>query len=86
MTITAVDDAGASPDSAVEVDVPAGRAVSLTTAELESGTGLDGPHGDRVGQRRLDVTSDRPVIVMSLLSSPTRHLTTLSFAPDGGPY
>ena len=71
MTITAVDDAGASPDSAVEVDVPAGRAVSLTTAELESGTRLDGPLGDRVGPRRLDATSDRPVIVMSLLSSPT---------------
>ena len=40
--------------------------------------------GDGAGKWRLAVTSEQPVIVMSLLSSPTGHLTNLSTAPDRG--
>ena len=85
VTITGVDDAGASPGSAVVVTVPAGASRTIPAAELESGgEGLAGALGDGEGKWRLLVDSDQPIVVMSLLSSPTGHLTNLSTAPDGG--
>ena len=84
VTITGIDDAGASPGTTVGFDLPAGRSTTLTATELESGVGVAGALGDGVGKWRLAVTSAQPVIVMSLLSSPTGHLTNLSTAPDRG--
>ena len=89
VSVEGIDDAGASPGTAVGFDVPAGRSTTLTASELESGTGLAGALGDGMGKWRLAVTSNRPVLAMSLLSSPTGHLTNLSaLAPtpdeDGG--
>ena len=85
VTITGVDDAGASPDSAVALTVPAGGSRTILAAELESGgEGVSGALGDGVGKWRLRVESEEPIIVMSLLSSPTGHLTNLSTAPDQG--
>ena len=81
VTITGVDDAGALPGVAVETVVPGGESVTLTSAQLEAGTGVTGALGDGRGKWRLLVRSDRPVVVMSLLSSPTGHLTNLSTAP-----
>ena len=81
VTIAGVDDAGASPGTGVEVEIPAGDALTLTASELESGAGLDGALGDGVGKWRLAVTADRPIVAMSLLSSPTGHLTNLSTVP-----
>ena len=79
--ITGIDDSGASPGSAVQVSVPAGAARAYTAAELESGDeGLEGALGDGVGKWRLEVASDQPIRVLSLLSSPTGHLTNLSTA------
>ena len=86
--IEGIDDAGASPGTAVEVTVAGGASRTLTSQALESGAGLVGALGDGAGKWRLAVTSDEPVLVMSLLSSPTGHLTNLSSEParpaDGG--
>ena len=85
VTITGIDDAGASPGGPVTVTVPAGASRTLAAADLEAGAdGFAGALGDGVGKWRLAVTSAQPVIVMSLLSSPTGHLTNLSTAPDRG--
>ena len=84
-TITGIDDTGASPGSAVTVTVPAGNSRTVWAAELESGgEGLTGALGDGAGKWRLSVTAEQPLVVMSLLSSPTGHLTNLSTAPTSG--
>ena len=86
-TISGVDDAGASPGTEVVLTVSAGASRTLTSAALESGgEDFTGALGDGVGKWRVTVTSDVPIVVMSLLSSPTGHLTNLSTAPDRGPY
>ena len=80
-TIAGVDDAGASPGDGVEVSIPAGHALTLTSEELESGSGLTGSIGDGRGKWRLAVTSERDIVVMSLLANlGTGHLTNLSTA------
>ena len=85
VTITGIDDAGASPGGTVTVTVPAGASRTIEAADLEAGgDGFGGALGDGAGKWRLAVTSEQPVIVMSLLSSPTGHLTNLSTAPDRG--
>ena len=83
VTITGIDDAGASPGAPVTVTVPAGASRSIEAAGLEAGAdGFAGALGDGAGKWRLRVESDQPIVVMSLLSSPTGHLTNLSSAPD----
>ena len=86
VTVTGVDDRGESPGDHVAATVPAGGSASYTAAELESGdaAGLDGSLGDGSGKWRLTVNADRPIVAMSLLSSPTGHLTNLSTAPQRG--
>ena len=81
VSVEGIDDAGDSPGDAVTFDVPADESVTLTASELESGTGLDGALGDGIGKWRLSVLSDKPIVAMSLLSSPTGHLTNLSALP-----
>ena len=86
VTVTGVDDAGRSPGSAVRLKVAAGTALEVSSGALESGTGggiEGGALGDGEGKWRLRVVSDRPIRVMSLLDSPTGHLTNLSTALDG---
>ena len=84
VTITAVDDRGASPGDGATVTLPAGSSATYTSAELESGSaaGLEGSIGDGSGKWRLVVESEQEITAMSLLSSPTGHLTNLSTAPD----
>ena len=85
VTISGVDDRGAPGRSAVSATVPAGRSLTLSAAQLESGEGdgiVGGALGDGAGKWRLAVASDRPVEAMSLLRSPTGHLTNLSTAPN----
>ena len=80
--IGGVDDTG-SPGDKVETSIPAGGVRTFTAAELESGTAhLEGSLGEGVGKWRLVVESDRKITVMSLLASPTGHLTNLSSVPD----
>ena len=82
-TVAGTDDAGARPGSIVRVLVPAGDAVELTAAELESGEAeaiTAGALGDGRGKWRLRVEANRDIVVLSILSSPTGHLTNLSRA------
>ena len=82
VTIEGVDDKGVSPSGAVELSLGAGASRTLSARELESGgRELAGALGTGTGKWRLAVTSDQPVQVMSLLSSPTGHLTNLSTVP-----
>ena len=86
VTITGVDHAGAAGDAPVALTVPGGRAVTLAAVELEDGGGgLSGALGDGAGKWRLLVEPDQPITVMSLLSSPTGHLSNLSAAPGLDP-
>ncbi len=85
LLIDGTDDLGLRPGSTVQALVPATDAVELTAAELESGEAdaiMSGALGDGAGQWRLRVKSNRIAAVLSLLSSPGRHVTNLSYA-DG---
>ena len=85
VTVTGRDDRGHSPGSPVRLQVMAGTAVTLPSAALESGEHElieSGALGDGTGKWRLEVTSDRPLKVMSLLVSPTGHLSNVSTAID----
>ena len=81
--IEGTDDAGASPGGAVTFTLGAGASRTLSARELESGRarGLSGALGTGRGKWRLVVTSAQPLRVLSLLSSPTGHLTNLSGVP-----
>ena len=78
--IAAVDDAGKSPGLGASALVPAGASATWTALELEEGTGsgLSGAIGDGAGKWRLRVASRQPVRALSLMMSPTGHLTNLS--------
>ena len=86
VSIVGVDDDGESPGAGATAAVPAGGSRTYTAAELESGgaAGLSGSIGDGSGKWRLTVRADRPILAMSLLSSPTGHLSNLSTAPGRG--
>ena len=78
MTIAGIDDSG-SDSGTVALTVPAAQALTFTSAQLEAGgERLSGGLGDGTGKWRLRVNSDVPVAVMSLLESPTGHLTNVS--------
>ena len=85
-SVDGTDDAGLRPGTTVRLVVPAGDAVELTAAQLESGEAdaiESGALGDGTGKWRLRVESDHGgVAVLSLLSSPAGRLTNLSRA-DG---
>jgi len=78
VTINGFDGVGASHGE-VQVTVPARSVRTLDAQELETGgEGFTGALGNGVSKWWLDVESDRPIVVMSLLKSPTGHLTNLS--------
>ena len=81
--IVGTDDAGALPGDAVSLSIEPGGARELSAADLEAGAGdLGGALGDGQGKWRLSVASDQPLLVASLVESPTGHLTNLSTVPD----
>ena len=87
VTITGIDDAGQSPGDPVRLDLPAGAARTLSAVQLESETsndreGLRGALGDGKGKWELIVEANRAIHAMSLMESPTGHLTNLSTTPD----
>ena len=81
VALTGVDDQGGSPGGTVRLSVAPGTARTLTAADLEAGEGATGALGDGTGKWRLVVESPDPVYAMSLLESPTGHLTNLSSGP-----
>ncbi len=79
VSIRGVDDLGQSAGP-VRLNIAAGASRTVSALELEE-AGADGTLGDGGGKWRLDVESDVPLLVMSLLASPTGHLTNLSTVP-----
>ena len=91
IAIEGIDDAGNSSDT-VRLTLPPGGAGTVSSASLESDEYrddlelagdrgvLEGELGAGVGKWRLIVRSDQSLMVMSLLKSPTGHLTNLSTA------
>ena len=78
VTVTGIDDHG-NGSGTVTLTVPAGSALTFTSAELEAGgDGLAGRLGRGSGKWRLRVRSDAPIAVMSLLETPSGHLTNVS--------
>ena len=80
IVITGLDDRGEEPPGGdVTLTLAAGAARMLTAQQLEAGgDGFTGRFGDGTGKWQLVVSSDRPIVVMSLLRSPTGNLTNLS--------
>ena len=87
VTIRGQDDAGrAAPGGEVELTLPAHGAWRVSAQALESGAaGLSGRFGDGAGKWRLAVSADAEIEVVSLLASPTGHLSNLSTTPRGAP-
>ena len=81
VSVTGVDDQGCSPGGTVRLSVAPGATRTLSAADLEAGEGPTGALGDGAGKWRLVVESPDPVYAMSLLESPTGHLTNLSSGP-----
>ena len=84
VAITGTDSQGASGENAAALTLAGGASRSISAANLESGEGLDDAQGlgTGTGKWRLVVASDQPILVASLLASPTGHLTNLSTVPD----
>ena len=82
--IEGTDGDGASSDGAVEFTLAPRASRMLSAKELESGEaqGVSGALGMGTDKWQLLVTSEQPIEVMSLMSSPTGHLTNLSTVPD----
>ena len=81
VTIHGIDDRGARAGP-VRLSIPARAARTVSAAELEKGAvGLTGSLGDGAGKWRLEVEADRPIMALSMLATPTGHLTNLSTAP-----
>ena len=81
VTIRGTDDTGVVRGEDVRVSIPAGAAWTLDAQQLESATDDGDGLGDGTGKWRLEVESEQPIEVMSLLESPTRHLSNLSTTP-----
>ena len=79
VTIGGVDSSANASHGDVRLSLPARSARTLSAQELEAGgTGFAGALGDGDGKWRLLVESNTELVVMSLLESPSGHLTNLS--------
>ncbi|MDE0366828.1 MAG: hypothetical protein OXP09_14795 [Gammaproteobacteria bacterium] len=87
VTIRGVDDRGAAgPGGAVTLTLPPRASRTVSAMDLEVGaSGLNGSLGDGAGKWRLEVHADSPIMAVSMLSTPTGHLTNLSTDPGGAP-
>ena len=85
ISIAGSDDDGSRSASIVTLALDPHASRNLYARDLESGAdGLTGSLGDGLGKWQLAVSASRPVTVMSLLESPTGHLTNLSPAAGFG--
>ena len=84
IAIVGIDDNGDSPGGEVRISLRPGGVRTFGAAELETGgAGFRGSLGDGRGKWRLLVSSNRPVVAMNLLESPSGHLSNLSTSPRG---
>ena len=83
--ITGVDDKGRDPPlGTVRLTLGAGMARMLDARQLENGgSEFSGRLGAGTGKWRLSISANQPILVMSLLSLPSGHLTNLSRGQDG---
>ncbi len=87
VTITGLDDAGSLGEADVGLTLPAGQAMMLSAADLEEeASGRTGTLGDGAGKWQLFVSADQAIWVMSLMGTPTGHLTNLSTATSNTAY
>ena len=80
LRIHAIDDSGRR-FGPLFLEMAANAASHFNSMDLEAGNadkGLAGGVGDGEGKWQLFVSADRPLQVMSLLQSPTGHLSNLS--------
>lgn len=82
VTIAGVDDQGAGSPGQASLTLAAGESRTISAGDLEGGAGLEGELGTGSGKWRLLVSSDQPVLVSSLMQTPTDHLTNLSTRPN----
>ncbi|MDE0063037.1 MAG: hypothetical protein OXU72_09640, partial [Gammaproteobacteria bacterium] len=87
VTIRGVDDRGAAaPGGAVTFTLAPHASRTLSAMDLEDGaSGLNGSLGDGAGKWRLEVEADSAIMAVSMLSTPTGHLTNLSTDPGEAP-
>ena len=87
VTVRGVDDLGAAaPGGAVTLTLPPHASRTVSAMDIEDGAaGLVGSLGDGAGKWRLEVDSDSAIMAISMLSTPTGHLTNLSTDPAGAP-
>ena len=79
ITISGLDDSANASSGNVSLTLEAGAAVTLTAKDLEEGgDGFMGGLGMGSGKWQLTVSADSPVDVLSLMFTPTGHLTNLS--------
>ena len=89
VTVTGRDDGAAAEHAADEppgefvLTIPPGGARTVAAADLETGNAESDGIGDGTGKWSLDVRSTVPIEVMSLMSTPTNHLSNLSAANPG---
>ena len=82
ITVRGTDDEGMPGAGEVSLSLDAGTAREITAEQLEEGRiGFAGTLGDGSGKWYLEVESEQVVVAMSLLESPTGHLTNLSAVP-----
>ena len=78
VAIRGIDDLGVGSAAVVPLSISPGAALTLDAQQLESATDEWNGLGDGAGKWRLEVESEQPIEVMSLLESPTGHLSNLS--------
>ena len=90
VTITGRDDAKENGDAEADeppgefrLTIPPGSAQIVESADLEMGNMESDGIGVGTGKWSLDVHSDVPIQVISLMSTPTNHLSNLSAANPG---
>ena len=79
VVIEGLDDQGMAGQADVEITLPADEARLYSAGDLEDGhSDFEGSLGAGAGKWQLVVSADRPIQVMSLMSTPTGHMTSLS--------
>ncbi len=78
VSISGVDDAG-SIAGPVTLTLPAGQSRTLSALDLEEGArNVEGTLGDGTGKWQLLITASQALVGMSLLETPSGHVTSLS--------